>query len=232
MKMKKYKRTEVYKQKQEPKYMFQWICDHIYSSVPEPRNMLDIGAASGDFLDYASARFLNCEFIGIERDPELVEIGNQNSRFQLTNGDAENLQFDDQFFDVVIMTGTHSIFDVFQPSFTEALRVTKTGGLIMITGIFNDYPIDTQIAWRYPNADPFDWNPGYNYWSKETISNFLHANGTSNMHEFVPFELPFDLKKTEMDPIRSWTENTETGKRILVNGIMPLNIHGLKIHKA
>ena len=144
--MKKYKRTEVYKQKQEPKYMFQWICDHIYSSVPEPRNMLDIGAASGDFLDYASARFLNCEFIGIERDPELVEIGNQNSRFQLTNGDAENLQFDDQFFDVVIMTGTHSIFDDFQPSFTEALRVTKTGGLIMITGIFNDYPIDTQIA--------------------------------------------------------------------------------------
>ena len=37
----------------------------------------DIGAASGETFSTMHLLVFLCEFIGIERDPELVEIGNQ-----------------------------------------------------------------------------------------------------------------------------------------------------------
>ena len=231
--MKKYNRTKVYKQKRQPKYMFKWIANIIRSRNKNPQSLLDIGAASGDFLDYASSCFVDCKLIGVEYDKTLVETGReaQGLSYNLQHGDAENLNFCDDMFDVVVMTGTHSIFDDFQLCFNEALRVTKEDGLILITGIFNDHPVDAQIYWKYPNQNSKDWNRGYNYWSKDTISGFLIASSFQNSHEFIKFELPFDLDKNDDDPIRSWTEYSESGKKILVNGIMPLNFQCLVIKK-
>ena len=56
------------------------------------------------------------------------------------------------------MIGTHSINDDFRKSFRELLRILKSGGSALITGIFNEFDLDARIYWRYPSNTEGSWN--------------------------------------------------------------------------
>lgn len=132
--------------------------------------------------------------------------------------------------DAVFMTGTHSIFDDFRPSFSECIRVAAPGGVVVITGLFNPYPVDARIHWRLANDYEAAWHPGYNLFSEASVGTFLHGHPRVASFTFAPFTLPFDLAP-QSDPIRSWTlpGEDEAGRRHLRNGIMPLPMSILTI---
>jgi SAM-dependent methyltransferase len=225
-----YSRSSVYaedSQPARPKHMFVWLGDHIEQRHGHPANLLDVGAAAGDFLSYAGLRFPQTELLGIEFDPELVAMGVERGR-RIVRGDANDLNaIASGHYEVVLMTGTHSIFDDFRPSLAECIRVARPGGTVLVTGLFNPYPLDARIHWRYPAQWDAPWHPGYNMTSKESVTAFLDGQPRVSGAEFIPFELPFDLAP-QADPVRSWTEAGGQG-RYLRNGIMPLPMHCLRI---
>lgn len=228
-----YKRTEVYSgpEAPKPKHMFVWLCDKLESVATKPARILDVGAATGDFLRYAATRFPDATCEGLEYDLELVQLGrNKDTANKLHHGDANKMDaLGDNMFDAVFLTGTHSIFDDFRPSFAECIRVARPGARVFITGLFNDYPVDARIHWRYAERFEDDWHPGYNLFSKASVGAFLTGEPKVAGHSFEKFTLPFDLEP-QQDPIRSWTQPEDEGERSFRNGIMPLNLELLTLN--
>lgn len=225
-----YSRASVYaegSQPAQPKYMFVWLCDLVESRHSPPTSLLDVGAAAGDFLAYAGERFPRAELLGVEFDPALVAQARERER-PVVQGDANDLRDINGRFEVVLMTGTHSIFEDFRTSLAACIRATTAGGTVLVTGLFNPYPLDARIHWRYPAKWDAPWHPGYNMASMESVKAFLAGQRRVVGVDFLPFELPFDLPP-QSDPVRSWTEPAGQGRRLLRNGIMQLPIYCLKI---
>lgn len=227
-----YARTDVYLQGQpeQPKHMFVCVGNFIAQRFDVDFSLLDMGCANGGFLAYALSRFQRLRATGVDFDPQLIADARgrlEQAHFEV--GDANHVpNLPDAAFDVVTMTGTHSIFDDFRPSFCECLRLSRPGGRVLITGIFNPYPVDALIHWRYAGNDTGGWHPGYNLFSQHTVSTFLDEHPRVSNHRFEPFEIPFDIP-ARADPIRSWTETLSDGRRTFRNGIMGLDFATLVI---
>ncbi len=230
-----YDRDEVYLESapKQPKHMFVHLADLIDKrhDCSKEISVLDVGCASGDYLSYFKDRFPATICVGVEISPALVEVAQRRMpNMSIVVGDANKLDgIDDNRFDVVTMTGTHSIFDDFRPSFDACLRVAKPKGQVLITGLFNDYPVDARIHWRYSGEFEASWHPGYNLFSKKSIEVVFNEDDRIESFSYLPFSLPFDLEP-QADPIRSWTAPDSSDPRQLVNGIMPLNIQILSIN--
>ena len=70
---KNYKRTEIYeKKRKDTKYMFIWLCDKVEKNNYRREKILDVGCASGDFLDYfykvSGKNCIGLNLIKISRD--------------------------------------------------------------------------------------------------------------------------------------------------------------------
>lgn len=227
-----YARTEIYLEDQpvQPKHMFVVVGDHIARRFDGAFALLDIGCAGGAFIDYALRRFPQASATGVDFDPRLVEEARRQvpaACFEV--GDANALPaLKAESFDVVTMTGTHSIFDDFRPSMGECIRLGRPAARVVVTGIFNDFPVDALIHWRYAAAPDAGWHPGYNLFSKQSVGAFLDSHARVASHRFEPFEIPFDIAPRE-DPIRSWTEMQSDGRRTFRNGIMGLDFATLVI---
>ncbi len=93
-------------------------------------NILDVGCASGFFLDVAAKNDLST--YGVELSSVGVQKAMKNHQ-NIFNGTLKEANYSDSFFDVV------TVFDIIEhvldPNSTikEINRITKTGGLIVIT---------------------------------------------------------------------------------------------------
>jgi SAM-dependent methyltransferase len=227
-----YSRTGVYLEvgSAEPKHMFVCVADMVAERFNGGFRLLDVGSANGAFISYAIRRFPQLRATGIDFDPILVEEARRrvpSADFQV--GDANQIEgLGEQAFEAVTMTGTHSIFEDFRPSFGECIRRASAGGRVVITGIFNPHPVDAQIHWRYPNRPDDAWHPGYNLFSHASVGAYLDAHPRVDAFNFHPFTVPFDIEP-KADPIRSWTEANRAGGRMFRNGIMPLNFEMLVV---
>jgi len=93
------------------------------------RSVLDVGSGTGRCLHYLKKKFPDLQVIGIEPSAELRKIGYEAglSQNELVNGDATNLAFADNTFDIVCEFGV--LHHIKQPrlAVTEMLRVAKRG---------------------------------------------------------------------------------------------------------
>lgn len=217
-----YKRTHVYAavDYSKPKHLFKAIGDRLdtaLAGVARPR-LLDVGGASGALAGYYQHRFADSAVTCLDFDAELCEIGRANlPGIRFIHGDANDMaMLDDASFDAVSMVGTMGVFDAFEPSLGECLRLTAPGGSVLVAGQFNDHPVDALIRYRYSGQD--NWNSGYNLFACRSVADFLDAHPAVEAYDFAPFELPFDLAPQD-DPIRSWTVPTAAGGRELRNGL-------------
>lgn len=93
-------------------------------------NLLDIGCASGFFLDVASQNGLVT--FGVELSKEAVQIARQKHK-NIFNGILENSKYPDSFFDII------ALFDIIEhvldprTTIKEISRIIKSGGLLVIT---------------------------------------------------------------------------------------------------
>lgn len=103
-----------------------------------PRIILDVATGTGDFS--LEALNLNPEkVIGVDISEGMLEVGRRKMKerkadhvIDLRQGDSENLPFQDNFFDAVIVAFGVRNFENLNRGLTEMLRVVKPGGRVVI----------------------------------------------------------------------------------------------------
>ena len=104
----------------------------------DPKNILDIATGTAD-LAIISAQITNAQITGIDISDQMLEIGKQkiskkqlNNRIKLTNEDAENLSFNDEYFDAVTVGFGVRNFENLNKGLEEIYRVLKVDGYVAI----------------------------------------------------------------------------------------------------
>ena len=104
----------------------------------KPQRILDIATGTADFA--IEAMSLKPEqVIGVDISEGMLEVGKQKISkkqlqevIQLELGDSENLRFEDNIFDAVIVAFGVRNYEHLEKGLSEMFRVTKPGGHVMI----------------------------------------------------------------------------------------------------
>jgi len=100
--------------------------------------VLDVGCGNGNNLQFLAE--MNYDCYGIDISTKAVESAKENlnekqMKVNISLGDSTNLQFEDNFFDIIISHGVldHMLFSDAKKSIAEMKRVVKAGGFIFLT---------------------------------------------------------------------------------------------------
>ncbi len=105
-------------------------CLNLVEKYSKPGRILDVGCASGIFLDVANKN--GWEVFGVEPCKWLVDYGNKNFGLNIVKGTLKEANFPRDYFDVITM------WDVLEHTsdpieeLKEANRVLKNGGLLVV----------------------------------------------------------------------------------------------------
>jgi len=104
----------------------------------KPMTMLDVATGTGDFAIEA-LRLQPQKIVGVDISEGMLEVGRKklkqrklDSVIELQLGDSENLPFQDNFFDAVIVAFGVRNFENLERGLGEMLRVVKPGGKVVI----------------------------------------------------------------------------------------------------
>lgn len=165
------------------------------------KKVLEIGVGAGvDFLNWAKAGAhatgIDLTEAGIKITEERIKskIGSLGSNANLLVGDAENLPFKDNEFDIVYSWGVlHHTPDTFR-AFSEAFRVLKAGGELraMIYHVSSWTGLMLWVRHGLLRGKPFGGlrhaifnhleSPGTKAYSVAETRDFLHQIGYKNIH--------------------------------------------------
>lgn len=118
---------------------------------PKPgTKVLEVGCGTGsNLMLYHRA---GCSIYGIDRSPSMLEIARAKlgEDVDLQLGDASNMRYQDNFFDVVMaMFALHEMPSEVRPLvMKEMIRVTKREGRVLIID-FHPGPIRFPMGWIY-----------------------------------------------------------------------------------
>jgi SAM-dependent methyltransferase len=190
-----------------------------------PIRLLDVGTADAALPNFIISNRPDWTCTAVEFDPILVELAQTNvPRCTTLQGDVNDLaQFSDGAFDSVTCIGVISIFDDYRPAMNEMIRVTGSGGLVLVQSLWNSFPLDIIIRTRHatsgPQEDSSGWEAGWNMISLATMSAFLDHHPRVKAYDFTKVSLPYDIPGHPDNVLRSWTEMGADGERYHMNGI-------------
>ena len=125
-----------------------------------------------------------------------------------------NIGIEENYFDVCIMDGVHTIFDEVENWVMNLIQLTKKTGKIYIFGSFNDRDYD--VITRVKHVDSNEWEKGWNRISITTVINeFKKYNYLTAVEKF---EIGIDIDEDSSDPRRNWTMPVD-GNRLTRNGL-------------
>lgn len=110
---------------EENKYAYLSELDAVRLLMPKFERGLEVGIGTGKF-----AKPFNIKY-GVEPSEQMRKIASGQG-LNVTEGVAENLPFDDDAFDLVLMVTTVCFVDDVLKSFKECFRVLRNGGTILI----------------------------------------------------------------------------------------------------
>ncbi len=184
-------------------------------------SFLDIGCANGIFTNYLSKKFKKINFLGVDISDELIKIAKSNTKTDNSNflvKDIDLIRFS-QKFDFICASGMLSNYERFEKPLLKWINLLNPKGILIIFGVFNSSNIDLQVKIRN-NFTKTDWENGLTTYSIETVSKFLISKKIN--FRFHKFYLPIELKK-QKDPIKTYTEVTREGKKIILTGANIVN---------
>ena len=141
----------------------------------KPKRILEIGCSDGRVLEILKAAF-SSECHGIDPSREAVEVGRKRaSGVHLAVGTADRLDFEDNFFDLVIFGFCLYLCDP-QDHFriaAEANRVLQNGGFLVILDFHGSPPHRNEYRYRpgvfsfkMDYSGMFLWHPSYRLLSR------------------------------------------------------------------
>ena len=104
----------------------------------KPENALDIATGTADIAINLGS-ISNCEVIGVDISEQMLNVGREKiTKMRLTksvrleSGDAENLNFKDNYFDLVTIGFGVRNFQDLEKGLRESLRVLKVKGTLIV----------------------------------------------------------------------------------------------------
>ncbi len=141
--------------------VMRYMQERVIALLPLKENLcfLDIGCGTG----WAVRRVANLvnqrgEFCGIDLSPKMLERAVENSRdFKMVHfyqGNAEELPFQDSFFDVMLCTNSFHHYLHPTRALNEIRRVLKPGGRIYIADVATDEFLTNTLDWIIKQREP------------------------------------------------------------------------------
>jgi len=104
----------------------------------QPKHILDIATGTGDFA--IESLSLNPEqVVGVDISEGMLSVGREklkkrklDDRITLKSGDSENLPFDDNMFDAIIVAFGVRNFENLEKGLAEMFRVLRPGGKVVV----------------------------------------------------------------------------------------------------
>lgn len=104
----------------------------------KPKSILDIATGTGD-LAIAMAKATDAKITGFDLSAGMLEVGkvkvkdeNLQDQIEMIQGDAENMPFEDNSFDVITVSFGVRNFENLEKGLNEIYRVLKPGGKFII----------------------------------------------------------------------------------------------------
>lgn len=104
----------------------------------QPKTILDIATGTGDFA-IESLSLNPDKVIGVDISEGMLNVGREklkkrklDSRISLESGDSENLPFEDNMFDAIIVAFGVRNFENLEKGLAEMYRVVRPGGKVVI----------------------------------------------------------------------------------------------------
>ena len=127
-----------------------------------PQFILDVATGTGDFAIEA-ARLTPKKVIGIDISEGMLEIGREKikskgleNQIELQLGDSENLDFEDNKFDAVIVSFGVRNFENLNGGLKEIYRVLRPNGTVLILEFSkpSKFPFKQVYGWYFNNILP------------------------------------------------------------------------------
>ncbi|MEC2054227.1 class I SAM-dependent methyltransferase (plasmid) [Peribacillus psychrosaccharolyticus] len=180
------------------------------SLLSDDAQVLEIGSNTG-FTSIEIAKLKNCKVIGIDVNPQAVEKSmyllskepkSIQDRVSFRVGDAANLNFDDNQFDLVVTGGANTFIpeNDREKALSEYRRVLKPYGMLSVTNLFYHDTVPKEVLTNLRNVLGFEVKP----WTKYYWLDLLLKSG---------LEL-YSYDETEMQARSSEVLNQFTSKLI------------------
>ena len=96
-------------------------------------SILDVGCADGKMLKIINRKIKINNCIGIDSDPKLINLADENIKKYLKVDDALNLKFKERSFDVLISTAVIEHLEYPEKFLRDAHKILKEKGIIVLT---------------------------------------------------------------------------------------------------
>lgn len=181
----------------------------------------DIGCATGEFIHYGVGRFPGIHAFGVDVVPQFFPVARERTPdATFIEGSVTDVgALPPQSQDAVTLIGVLGIFDDFRPVLGNLIEWVRPGGVVVVYGLFNPYPLDVWIKYRPADEPASDLEAGWNIFSEASVAGYLDAHPRVATHEFRYHWMGLDLVPHPTDPVRTWTMKDETGRRHLRNGL-------------
>jgi len=125
----------------------------------KPQLILDIATGTGDLAVEAVKQLKTEKVIGVDISEGMLSFGREKmkklgleSKIVLQMGDSENLQFENNTFDAVIVSFGVRNFENLEKGLTDMCRVTKSGGTCMVMEFSNPKTPVIKQLYNFYNA--------------------------------------------------------------------------------
>lgn len=209
--------VDVYKQARDLKYHERKMTELIRGRVGDDfkGSLIDVGCASGGYLEHLLAEFPQADLVGLDADPALAELARERLGDDVSIVVADAAAWKpEQRFDVVMASGILGVFVDPLDALDRWLEWLSPGGTLFVFTSFNTTDVDTRVYYRNLYNDR-GWETGMTSYARRTVREHLASRGWEM--EFEKFELPIEIAPAE-DPIRAWTLRLASGEKLIVNG--------------
>jgi ubiquinone/menaquinone biosynthesis C-methylase UbiE len=188
---------------------YQLVREHI--GVVTGLNVLEVACGRGGFsneLARAGARVTGCDFsfVAVRVAHAKLRAMNERASANFIQGDAQDLPFAENSFDLVISCETIEHLPNASRALREMLRVSRPGGKLFLTtpNYANFMGLYEVYSWfRHPkrkNDQPFDrrqWFPQIRKFVREAGWSIVRADGTVHQFPILPGRNPRRWKGVE-----------------------------------
>lgn len=117
--------------------------------------LLDIGCGTGRLLELLAHELPQAQLTGLDLAPNMLQQARErlDNQTTLVQGDAEQLPFADQTFDLVVSSSTFQWLAQLDACFGEAARVLKPSGRFVFSLFGQGTLGELQTSWRTALAD-------------------------------------------------------------------------------